>query len=225
MDRIKSKTRLAGLLILIGMVAGIFSVAPTVDSANYLTEAAANSTKVIMGASFQFIMSLVYLGFAIIIYPIIKQFSHTLSAGFLNFRIIAATLVVFGTILLMSILALSQEFVKNAPANTLDFEALGNVLKITRDYINHVFMILILCAGNLMLYILLLKSRLIPRWLSIWGLVGTVLSAIASVLILFQVVEVITTEYLILNVPAAVLDLTLGIWLIVKGFDISAFKT
>lgn len=80
-------------------------------------------------------------------------------------------------------------------------------------------MILVLCAGNFMFYILLLKSKLIPKWLSIWGLLGYLLSAIASVLILFQVVEVITTEYLVLNVPTAIQELILGIWLITKGFD------
>lgn len=209
----------AGILIIIGMVAGMLSIVPSVESPDYLTEVYANQNQVLSGAFFQFIMSLAYLGIGILLYPIIKRFSNSLSIGFLNFRIIASTLVILGTILLLSILALSQEFVKNSTQNTLDFEAIGNVLKITRDYINHVFMILVLCTGNFMLYLLLMKSKLIPQWLSVWGLFGTLLSAIASVLILFQVVEVITTEYLILNVPTAMLELILGIWLIVKGFD------
>lgn len=201
------------------MIAGIFSVAPAIDSSKYLTEAAANSNQVIVGAIFQFIMALAYLGIGILLYPIIKRFSSSLAIGFFSLRIIAASLVIFGTILLLSILTLSQEFVKSASQNIMEFEALGNLLKITRDYINHVFMILVLCFGNFMLYLLLIKSKLIPLWLSLWGLLGGLLSAIASIMLLFQVFEVITTEYLILNMPTALLELILGIWLMMKGFD------
>ncbi|MBU0558608.1 MAG: DUF4386 domain-containing protein [Bacteroidetes bacterium] len=219
MDLEKQKVRFAGLLIITGMIAGIFSVAPAIDSSKYLTEAAANSNQVIVGAIFQFIMALAYLGIGILLYPIIKRFSSSLAIGFFSLRIIAASLVIFGTILLLSILTLSQEFVKSASQNIMEFEALGNLLKITRDYINHVFMILVLCFGNFMLYLLLIKSKLIPLWLSLWGLLGGLLSAIASIMLLFQVFEVITTEYLILNMPTALLELILGIWLMMKGFD------
>lgn len=213
------KIRFAGLLFIAAMVAGIFSVAPSIDSTKYLTEAAANSNNVIVDAFFQFVMSLAYLGVAILLYPTIKKFDGSLAIGFLSFRIIAATLVVFGTILLLSILALSQEFVYNSPESSLDLKALGNVLKIKRDYINHVFMVLVLCIGNLMLYVVLIKSNLVPKWLSVWGLFGTLFSAIASVLIMFQSIDIITPEYLILNIPTAILELVLGMWLIVKGFN------
>jgi len=214
----KGKTRLAGVLIITGMIAGIFSVAPAVDSTKYLTEAAANSNQVIIGAIFQLIMALAYIGVAILLYPIIRQFGKSMAIGFLSFRIIATTLVIVGTIILLSILALSQEAIKHSISDHPDLEVLGSVLKTTRDYINHVFMILMLCAGNVLLYILLIHSKLIPRWISLFGIVGAILSVIASFLVLFRVVEIITTEYLILNLPTGLTDLILGIWLIAKGF-------
>ena len=219
MDLVKHKTRFAGLLLIVGMIAGIFSVAPAIDSTEYLKEATANSNQVVIASVFQFVMSLTYIGVAILLYPIIKKFGNSLAIGFLSLRIIATTLVIFGTILLLSILALSQEHIRYSPLTYSDLEVLGNVLKAVRDYVNHIFMILILCAGNIMFYILLIKSKLIPRWISVWGLIGAVLSVIASFLVLFRVVEIITPEYLILNVPTALLELILGIWLIFKGFD------
>ncbi len=216
MDFVKSKTRIAGFLFIIAMIAGIFSVAPAIDSAEYLTEATTNSNQVIIAAIFQFIMSLAYIGVAILLYPIIKRFGKSLAIGFLSFRIIATTLVIFGTILLLSILALSHETIGYSSS---DLEILGTVLKATRDYINHVFMILILCSGNIALYILLIQSKLIPRWISVIGVLGALLSVIASFLVLFRVVEIITPEYLILNMPTGLIELILGIWLIIKGFD------
>lgn len=219
MGLVKRTGRVTGFLFLGAMLAGIFSVAPAVDGAAYLTEAAANPHQVIMAAICQFIMGLAYLGIAVLVYPLVKGFGSSLSTGFLSMRIIVATLVVIGTILLPAILVLSQKYVEKPSHDVLTFEILGHVLKSTRDHINHVFMILVLCMGNLMLYTLFLKSRLIPKWLSVCGLIGNVLSATASVLVLFQAVEIITTEYLCLNAVTALQELILGIWLIAKGFD------
>lgn len=219
MSLLKNKTQVAGLLIIIGMVAGIFSISPSVDSVNYLTEAAANSNQVIMSALFQFILFLMYLGFAIVLYPIIKKYNESLALGFLSFRIIAGVVLLIGTVALLSILILSQEYAENTLENLRALEALGNVLKTTRDYINHVFMVFVLGIGNLMLYVLFLKSRLIPKWLSVWGLLGSILSIIASTLLLFKIIDVITVEYLALNVPTALFEMALGFWLILKGFS------
>ncbi len=215
----KLKIRIAGLLFVTGIVVGIFSIVPSIDCPQYLTEAAKNNTQVIMGAVCQFIISLTYSGIAFLLYPILKKYDTSLALGFLTFRIIASTLLIIGTIVLLSILVLSKEFAKIPDQNTLSIEVLGNVLKMTRDYINHVFMILVLCTGNFLLYIILLKSKLLPKWFPIWGLFGTLLSAIASFLILFQVIEIITPEYLILNAPTAIIELSFGMWLIFKGFD------
>lgn len=228
MNVLKNTTKLAGLLIVLGMVAGILSIASAVDSPNYLTEAAANATQVSTAALFQFILCLTYLGFAILLYPMVKKHNERLALGFLSFRIIAGVILIIGTVILLSILAVSQEFVKNTSENQMAFEAFGNVLKTTRDYINHIFMVFTIGAGNLMLYVLFLKAKLIPKWLSVWGIAGTLLSVLASLLLLFELVDVITVGYLVLNGPTALFEIILGFWLIFKGFRMNktiAFNT
>lgn len=219
------KEKLIGLLFIISMITGIGSVAPSVDGSNYLTEASIHSNQVILAAISQFIMAMAYMAIGILFFPIIKRFGTHLSIGFLSSRIIASTLVIIGTIILISLLALSQTYEKIAPNNSLDIEVIGNMLKITRDYINHVFMILVLCLGNILLYLLLIRSKLIPSWLSIWGLFGALLSIIASVLVLFQVLDIITTNYILLNVPTGIQELVLGLWLIFKGVNHHPFTT
>ncbi|HEY9178339.1 MAG TPA: DUF4386 domain-containing protein [Flavipsychrobacter sp.] len=215
----KIHIRLVGLLYLLAMVAGIFSIAPSVDAEDYLTQATANGNEVIIAAVFQFIMSLIYIGVAILLYPVIRQFAYSLALGFLTFRIIAVKLSIIGTVLLLSILVLSHEFVQNSSGDASVIAAIGGVLKTTRDYINHVFMVWTLCAGNILLFVLLFKSQLVPRWLSVWGLVGAVLSVIAAALVLFGVFDIITAEYLALNVPTALQEIVFGLWLLIKGFD------
>ena len=219
MDPERRNTIIAGIVIITGMIAGFLSVAPAVDSAEYLSGAAKNPNQVLIGAVFQFIMSIAYLGFALALYPIIKKCDQGLALGFICFRIIASVLIVFGTIILVSILALSQEYQRILPKDTANFEALGFLLKEARDLVNHVFMIIVLCIANMLFYIIMIKSKFIPLWLSICGVVATVLSAIASFFVLFGIVEIITSDYIILNVPTALIDIILAIWLIIKGFD------
>jgi len=219
MDSVRRNTIIAGVFIIAGMMAGMFSVVSVVDAANYLSRTAEHANQVLLGAVFQFIMSIAYAGFALSLYPIIKHRNQGLALGFLSFRIIASILVIIGTIILVSILTLSREYMRLLPRDPSNFEALGSLLKTARDLINHVFMILVLCIGNVLFYILLIRSRLIPLWLSLWGIMGTVLSAIASILVFFGALEIITSEYIILNIPTALLDLILALWLIIKGID------
>ncbi|MEE9363576.1 MAG: DUF4386 domain-containing protein [Cellulophaga sp.] len=213
------KIKLAGILIIIGMIAGVFSVTPAIDSTEYLEKAMLDSNQIIVASIFQFMMSLSYLGIAILLYPIIKKFEKSLAIGFLSLRIITATLVIFGTILLLAILTLSQESITGLSSDNSNLEVFGNVLKAARDNVNHIFMVLVLCLGNILLYALLIKSKLIPKWISVWGIIGAILSIIASFLVLFQVVNIITIDYIALNVPTALQELIFAIWLIVKGFD------
>ncbi len=213
------KIRLVGILIIASMCFGIFSVTPAIDSGNYLTEAAKNYNQVILAAVFQFAMSFAYMAIAVLLYPNIKRFGRSLSTGFLSFRVIAVSLSIIGTILLLSILALSEAYVQKAAQDSLAPQLLGNVLKASRDSINHVFMVLVLCSGNYLCYLLLFKSKLIPQWLSVWGMAGAFLSVGASILLLFRKVDIITWQYLSLNAPTAIHELILGIWLAAKGFD------
>lgn len=216
----KKKARIAGGLIILGMITGLLSVSPDVDSFEYLTQAAAEANKVIFAAIFQFVLALIYIGIALLFYPALAAVNKDLAIGFLSFRIIATTLMVVGTVLLLSILLLSQGHVSASGYNAETLEITGNMLKYTRDYFNHVFMVLVLGTSNVILYYLFFKSKLIPQWMSVGGFTGTVLSIAASILLLFQVVDVITTEYLILNAPTALIELLLGIWLLFKGFKL-----
>ena len=216
MNFIKSD-RLSGLLIAIGMIAGIFSIAPAVDSPAYLTEAAKHSGQVIAASIFQLLMSFCYLGVAILLYPLLTRHHRTLAIGFLNFRLVSVCLSLIGTLLLLSIIALSETVVQGGAEDAAQMGHLGYVLKSTRDYVNHVLMVTMLCIGNILMYSLMAKFKLLPGWLLVWGIVASILSIFASILILFKVTDVITTEYVALNVPTMIFEFVFGIWLLGKG--------
>ena len=219
MNSNRKRTIIAGSLYFIGTVAGVLSIAPAVDASDYLVKAAANANQVLSSALFQFIMTIAYVGFAITLFPILRKYMESLALGFLSFRIIAAVLNIIGFIILLLLLSLSQQFLKSGTSDLSYFQTLGDLLRKGRDFVNHVAMILSTSIGGLMFYLLLFKTKLIPRWLSLWGITGTLFTIFASILIMFQKIEIITSTYIVLNLPLILLEIVLAIWLIAKGFD------
>lgn len=221
-DKIESNrkvTTTAGWLYIIGIVAGLLSVAHAVDAPDYLIKASAQANQVILAAFFHVLMAPAYVGIAISLYPVLKQFNPYLALGFASFRIIAGVFIIIGVVLLLLILTLSQEFVSAGTPGASFFQVVGGLLQAGRDLVNHVAMILAVSFGGLMFYIMLYQTKLIPRWLSSWGLVGTILAILASLLVMFRIIGIITTIYIVLNIPMALQEMVLAVWLIAKGFN------
>lgn len=219
MKKSRRTTLLAGLLIITGMIAGILSVVPVIEQADYLLLTAANENQVFIGAFFQFMMIPAYVGFALCLYPTLKKENEALSLGFVGFRLITAMFHFLGVILLPLFLILSHEFVQAGTPDASYFQTLGELLKSGRDLVNHVALILALGVGDLLLFFILYQSRLVPRWLSVWGFLATALTIGASFMVLFNWVDVVTPLYLGMNVPLALHGLVFAIWLMTKGFD------
>jgi len=78
--------------------------------------------------------------------------------------------------------------------------------------------VVVFLNGVKMFYILLYQTKIVPRWLSCWGFVGTILTMLASLFVMFHIIDIITTVYMILNLPMALIEIVLAIWLIFKGF-------
>tara|TARA_Y100001934_G_C12313091_1_gene755973 strand:+ start:607 stop:1293 length:687 start_codon:yes stop_codon:yes gene_type:complete len=211
--------RFVGALILLTFVTGLFSVAPAIDSPNYLLEARGNFDQSIFAALNQFVLALIYLAIALVLYPLLASFNKALTISFLSLRIVATTLMIMGTLQLLSILSLSQNIAQTNPMELETLSTLGSILKTNRDNLNHVFMVLVLATSNLLLYYLLYVSKCIPKWLSISGFLASVLSILASILLLFQVYDVISSAYLILNAPTALVELTLASGLLFAIFS------
>ena len=215
---------IAGILIIIGMVAGMLSIVPSVESPDYLTEVSPNQNQVLSRAFFQFTLVPIYIGFALLLYPIIRKYSKSLSIGFVSFRIIAGVFQIVGVIALPIFILLSQEFLKSTAPDLLHFQFFGDVLKLGRDLANHVGVMLATGLGNLILFYIFYKTKLIPLWLSSWGFIGNIIAMLASFLILFRLIDVISPHFIVLTVPLVFQEIVLAIWLIVKGFNLSVIN-
>lgn len=209
----------AGLLYILGTVAGVLSISPIIDGPDYLVKASANENQVITAALFQFVMAAAYVGFAVVLYPIVRKYHEGLAIGFVGFRFVAGVFNIIGVISILLLLTLSQDFVRAGAPESSHFQALGELLRAGRDLVNHVAMILAQSLGGLMFYYILYQTTLIPRWLSGWGLAATTLTLLASLLVMFRLIGIITPIYIVLNLPIALLEIVLAVWLILKGFN------
>jgi hypothetical protein len=215
----RKATTIAGVLFIIGTVAGVLSVSPIIDGPDYLVKGSANEYHVILAACCQFIMAAAYVGFAVSLYRILRRYNEGLAVGFVGFRFIAGVLNIIGVIILLLLLTLSQEFVKAGAPDSSHFQVLGGLLRTGRDLVNHVAMILAHGLGGLMFCYLLYETRLVPRWLAGWGLVGTTLTIVASLLVMFRLIDIITPMYIVLNLPVALQEIVMAVLLITKGFN------
>ena len=214
-------TTVAGVLYFIGTTAGVLSVVGAAESPDYLYALASNQTQVIVGALFQCVMAAAYVGMAIALHPVLRQYNPTAAAGFLGFRIAAGLLNLVGVVILLLLLNLSSQFVSAGAPISSHFQTLGVLLRDGRDLVNHVAMILVISAGDVMCYWILHQARLVPRWLSGWGFVGIFLTVSASLLVLCRLIAVVTPIYLALNTVLIFQQVVLAIWMITRGFNAS----
>jgi hypothetical protein len=77
------------------------------------------------------------------------------------------------------------------------------------------------CIGAYMYYGIFYRYRLVPRWLSAWGLIGITLTVIASVLVMLGIIPGFGTVQMIANLPIMPQEIVFALWLIIKGVDLS----
>jgi len=219
MGKIRKVSLTIGVLIILSICVGIMSIVPSVDVPDYLSEAYPNSIQVLIAALSQVVMSLIYVAISVLLFVVIKKYDESSAFGYLCLRTISQVFNLLGTLTIVLLLALSREYMETDSTNSASIKILGILLKSGRDYLNHVLMIVLTSISGIILFILTLRTKLIPEWLSVFGLIGSVVSIFASLLVLFQIIDVITPIYVMLNLPLLIQDLIFAIWLMTKGFS------
>lgn len=221
MNTYKSTARIVGVLFIIGF-AGIVTTAlvkPILDDPKYLIKAAENTTRVMIGVVFQSIMSFAVAGIAIWMYPVLKKHNEALALWSIGLRIIEVMLQFVSTLGLLLLLTLSLEYVRAGTPDVSYFQTIGDLLLAGNDWAFSVLSQIAFILGALMYYYIFYHSRLIPRWLSVWGLIAAILHLAGVFLMMFDQVVPFSTFQIVLALPIATQEITLALWLIVKGFS------
>ena len=227
MNTYRSNTIIAGVLYIIGTVAGILSLAlsaPVRDAQNVLISVAANANQVRIAAIFVMLMGLSLAMVPIVLYPVLRRFNEVLALGYVVFRGALETVTYFvAAIGWLLLLALSQLYVQTGAPAASSFQASGALLLKAGEL--SFLTGIVFCLGALMFYAVLYQSRLVPRWISVWGLAALIPYLAAEFLALFALLDPLSAIGGLLHIPLAVQEMVLAVWLIVKGFSPAAIAS
>jgi hypothetical protein len=137
------------------------------------------------------------------------------------FEAVGEILLVISMFLLLTV---SEIYGKAGIAESSNFQILGSMLVAAGEWIQMIAGI-VFSIGTLMIFALFFQTRLIPRWLSVWGLIGAVLYLIAKIVSMFgpmHIAPLIESGIGQLMIPTAIQEMVFAVWMIVKGFNSSA---
>ena len=223
MNTNRKTERIVGVLFITATVAyslGVIFLEPILGDLDYLAKASENENQVILGAFLVLIDSVAVAGIGIAMYPILKKHNEALALGYAGARIIEGVLFIVNVIAILTLLRLSQEFVKAGAPDAAYYQTLGTVLLAAGDWAYLFGLGLAFALSALVLNYLLYQSKLIPRWLSGWGFVG---AALVFANFLLESFGINPVE--ILFIPIAVQEMVFAVWLIVKGLNLSAIDS
>jgi hypothetical protein len=225
MSHSRTNARITGILFILGTVPVMAAMAlwgQSVSSPDYLSLMAAHSNDVLLLALSIIVMGLACTGIGISMYPILKPHDETLAIGVVGFRVMEGTLQVVSAVSLVVLLALSQEFVKAGSPVDSFFQPAAAAIKSVREWMNNGFYLFPWCAGATIYYTVFYRTRLLPRWLSVWGLLGLLLMLIGAFFGMFGLIGAFSQPQMLLMLPIMLQEMVLAVWLIVKGFNASS---
>jgi hypothetical protein len=198
------------------------ALTPGLTGTDYLARFSTNTNQVAAGAFAYLVSAFASGGIAIAMYPVMKGANAGLALGSVVFRALEAVFYMVEVVILLSLLTLGQQFTTAGAADRTFLQIIGNSLVSAREHAALVA-VFAFCLGGFMYYTLFFQSRLLPRWLSGFGIVAIILMMTACVLALFSGNRI--TSYIPLAAPIAVQEMVLAVWLIVKGFNPSAIAS
>jgi hypothetical protein len=184
------------------------------DHPDYLIELSASRNLVITGVLLEAISAICLVSIGIIIFPILKRYSETVARGYFSIRIIETVIALGFVISHLLLFALSQEYVSTGALDASHFQTLGTLL-IEGHNFNYQIYLIFYSLGCLMLFSLFFKVKLVPRFISIWGLIAVVIALIGLIAEMYG--SGIGME--MYAMPLGLCQIFLAIWLIVKGFN------
>jgi hypothetical protein len=181
---------------------------------------AANSSRLTAGAFFTLMMGISLMAMTVFLYPIFRKDSEELAMGMVLFRgALEGTWYFLTTLVFLALVALGNEYIATG-ADSADLQSMGNVLYQVQDLLGPVGTIVFL-IGATCLYVSFYRTRLIPRWLTVWGLIGVIPYMAYALLHFFHLDNGIGFYLQMVLAPQ---EMVMGGWLIVKGFNPAAIN-
>jgi hypothetical protein len=212
--------RLAGVLFVITFVTSIPAVLlydPVLTDPGYIVGAGAD-TRVFLGAFLELLLIVANIATAVVLFPILKRQSETIALGYVTARIVESVFIAVGILSVLTVVTLRQDLAGSG-SDAAALDTVGRSLVAIHDWTFLLGPGFVVGIGNgLMLGYLMYRSGLVPRGMAMLGLVGGPLVCASGIAVLFGGIDQGSAGQFIATIPEFFWELSLGIYLIVKGF-------
>lgn len=220
MDSTRKVSLITGWLFIVTYITSIGAVllySPILgDHTHYIVGSGADD-RIALGALLEMILIVANIGTAVVLFPILKRQNESLALGYVAARVIESVFIGIGIISLLAVLTLRQDVGGGVGAGSLVMD--GRSLVAIHNWTFLLGPGWVVGIGNgLMLGYLMYRSGLVPRGMAMLGLIGGPLIIISGTAVLFGVIDRGSTAQAIATIPEFIWELSLGIYLVVKGF-------
>ena len=209
----------AGTLLIAGIATALaFAVIERslLTGTGYLTRISANAGRLTAGGLTELVAAAASAAIAIALYPALRKRSQGLALGAVAFRVIETAMYAVGGVITLSLPGIARQYAQAVAPDHSGIQAIADTLVGVRQYAI-LAGVLAYITGALMYYCVLYQSRLLPRWLVAWGISAEVPMLIACLSAAFSHTPV--TSYTLLYLPIAAQEITMGTWLMLRGFS------
>lgn len=223
----KTASRITGVLFIIAAITAIVGVIlykPILNDSDYLIQGPAHANQVVLGAVMELMLVVSAVGTATVMFPFLKKYHRTIAIWHVCFRFMEAVVITVGVISVLSLLTLSQDYIASGASDMASYRVAGTLLKAVHDWTFLLGPNFFLGFNTMMYSYIFYRSRLVPRFIPILGMTGSVLVLLAALLEMFGVIDQVSAWGGILALPVFANEMTLAVWLIVKGFRVPAVK-
>jgi hypothetical protein len=221
MDAMRKTALVAGVLYLITFIAGIppalILYSDVLSNPAYIV-GSATDTAILWGGFLEVINAVACIGTAVVLFPVVKRQSEGAALGFVTARVMEAAIIIVGVISLLSIVALRQELAGATGVDAASLVTTGRSLVAVHNWTSLLGPGLIPGVSALLLGSLMYRSRLVPRVIPLMGLIGGPLLLASATATFFGLTEQFSVVSGIAVVPIFFWELSLGVYMVVKGF-------
>ena len=218
MNTNKKTARVFGIFFILAYatyIVGNVLTQSLVNSPTSLSNVYEHKNQLALGVILMTIVETVFnMGFAIIIFTKLKNWNKNIAYSFFCAAIMATLLLIVGGIFIILTVPLSEEYAKNGFVSTPSLQQLSILLYKGNYYTYQIAMSIWGIAGFLLSY-LLFVSKIVPRYIAVWGFIGYFVFTSGTFFVLFGFSENVG---IVMDIPGGLFELYLSIWVIVKGF-------
>lgn len=222
MDANRKRAGIAGLLFIVAAVTSIIGLllyTPILHDPAYIAKASTSETQVLWGVFFEVLLAFSIIGTSVTLFLVLRKQNESMAIGTVCFRLLEATLIIIGILSLLTIVTLNHQFLKESHPITPAYLMTGKLLIAIHNWTFLYGPNLILGPSTFFTAYLLHRLKLVPRFITVTGIIGGPLISACAILVTFGLFAQLSFWGGVLAIPVFCYEMSLAAWLIAKGFN------